>query len=62
MVIDEEEEEDEVQNAKDLQMLEALHLDNVNDDSYASDNADYDMVDSDDETYDPANPDDEDYF
>jgi hypothetical protein len=62
MVVDEEEEEDEVQNAKDLQMLEALHLGNVNDDSYASDNADYDMVDSDDETYDPANPDDEDYF
>jgi hypothetical protein len=62
MVIDEEEEEDEVQNAKDLQMLEALHLGNVNDDRYASDNADYDMVDSDDETYDPANPDDEDYF
>jgi hypothetical protein len=62
MVIDDEEEEDEVQNAKDLQMLEALHLGNVNDDSYASDNADYDMVDSDDETYDPANPDDEDYF
>jgi hypothetical protein len=61
MVVDEEE-EDEVQNAKDLQMLEALHLGNVNDDSYASDNADYDMVDSDDETYDPANPDDEDYF
>jgi hypothetical protein len=62
MVVDKEEEEEEVQNAKDLQMLEALHLGNVNDDSYASDNANYDMVDSDDETYDPANHDDEDYF
>ena len=57
-----EEEEDEVQNAKDLQMLERLHLGNVNDDIDSSDNIDYDMVDSDDETYDPANPDCEDYF
>ena len=61
MVADEEE-EDEVQNAKDLQMLERLHLGNVNDDIDSSDRVDYDMVDSDDETYDPANPDYEDYF
>jgi hypothetical protein len=54
---------DEVQNVKDLQMLERLHSDNDNDDSIApSDSVDYDMVDSDDETYDPANPDHEDYF
>ena len=61
MVVDEEE-EDEVQNAKDLQMLERLHLGNVNDDIDSSDIVHYDMVDSDDETYDPANPDYEDYF
>jgi hypothetical protein len=55
---------DEVQNVKDLQMLERLHLGNNNDDNIApSDSVDYfDMVDSDDETYDPANPDHEDYF
>jgi hypothetical protein len=54
---------DEVQNVKDLQMLERLHSDNANDDSIApSDSVDYDMVDSDDETYDPANSDHEDYF
>jgi hypothetical protein len=54
---------DEVQNVKDLQMLERLHSGNDNDDSIAPSNSvDYDMVDSDDETYDPANPDHEDYF
>jgi hypothetical protein len=58
-VVDEEE-RDEVQNVKDLQMLERLHL---GDDSIApSDSVDYDMVDSNDETYDPVNPDHEDYF
>jgi hypothetical protein len=60
-VVDEEE-EDEVQNAKDLQMLQRLHLGNANDDIDSSDSVDYDMVDSDDETYDPAAPDYEDYF
>ena len=60
MVI-EEDAEDEVQNVKDLQMLERLHLDNDN--IAHSDSVDYfDMIDSDDETYDPANPDHEDYF
>ena len=60
----EEDAGDEVQNVKDLQILERLHLDNDNDDNIApSDSVDYfDMVDSDDETYDPANPDHEDYF
>jgi hypothetical protein len=57
-----EEEEDEVQNAKDLQLLERLHLGNADDDIDSSNDVDYDMVDSDDETYDPANPDYEDYF
>jgi hypothetical protein len=61
MVVDEEE-GDEVQNVKDLQMLEQLHLDNDNDSIAPSDSVDYDMVDSDDETYDPANLDHEDYF
>ena len=51
-----------MQNAKDLQMLERLHLGNVNDDIDSSDSVHYDMVDSDDETYDPANPDYEYYF
>jgi hypothetical protein len=55
---------DEVQNVKDLQMLERLHLGNDNDDYIAPSNSVeyFDMVDSDDETYDPANPDHEDYF
>jgi hypothetical protein len=57
-----EEEEDEVQNVKDLQMLQQLHLGNANDDIDYSDSVDYDMVDSDDETHDPAAPDYEDYF
>ena len=61
MVVDDEE-EDEVQNAKDLQMLERLHLGHAVDYEAAEDTVDYDMVDSDDETYDPANPDYEDYF
>jgi hypothetical protein len=58
----EEDEEDEVQNAKDLQMLQRLHLLNSNDDIDSSNSVDYDMVDSDDETYDPAASDYEDYF
>ena len=59
----EEDAGDEVQNVKDLQMLERLHLDNDNGNIAHSDSVDYfDMIDSDDETYDPANPDHEDYF
>jgi hypothetical protein len=55
---------DEVQNAKDLQMLERLSLGNDNDVNIAPlDSVDYlDNIDSDDETYDPANPNHEDYF
>ena len=61
MVVDDEEAAEEVQKANDLQMLERLHLGNVDDD-IESDSVEYDMVDSDDETYDLANPDYEDYF
>jgi hypothetical protein len=60
MAVDEE--GDEVQNVKDLQILEQLHLDNDNDNIDSSDSVDYDMVDSDDDTYDPTNPNHEDYF
>jgi hypothetical protein len=62
--VDEEDLGDEVQNVKDLQMLERLHLGNDNEgnipplDSVVN----LDNVDSDDETYDPANPNHEDYF
>jgi hypothetical protein len=55
MVVDDEEEE--VQNEKDLEMLERLHSDNDN--IVSSYGVDYDMVDSDD---DPSNLDHEDYF
>ena len=62
MVI-EEDAGDEVQNVKDLQILERLHLDNDNGNIAHLDSVDYfDMIDSDDETYDLANPDHEDYF
>jgi hypothetical protein len=59
-----EDEGDEVQNMKDLQLLERLNLDNDNDESIAfMDSDEYiDMADSDDETYDPDNPDPDDYF
>jgi hypothetical protein len=55
---------DEVQNVKDLQLLDRWRLGNDNDEEEApSDSVDYlDMVDSDDETYDLANPNYEDYF
>jgi hypothetical protein len=55
---------DEVQNVKDLQLLQRLDLGNNNDDNITpSDSDDYiDMADSDDDTYDPANPDHDDYF
>jgi hypothetical protein len=63
MVVDEDA-RDEVQNVKNLQMLEQLYLGNDNDDNIAPSNSVeyFNMVDSDDETYDPANPDHEDYF
>jgi hypothetical protein len=55
---------DEVENGKDLELHQQLHLDNDSDDNTApSDSDDYiNMADSDDETYDPANPDHDDYF
>ena len=56
---------DEVQNVKDLELLQRLHLSNDGDDDIPplEHGDDYiDMRDSDDETYDPANPDHEDYF
>ena len=52
---------DEVQNVKDLELLQRLHL--CNDIPPSEHGDDYiDMCDSDDETYDPANPDDDYYF
>ena len=56
---------DEVQNVKDLELLQWLHLSNDGDDDIPplEHGDDYiDMHDSDDETYDPANPDHDDYF
>jgi hypothetical protein len=56
---------DEVQNVKDLQLLQRLHLGNDNDDNITpSDSLDdyIDMADSDDDTYDLANPDHDNYF
>jgi hypothetical protein len=64
--VDDEDAGDEVQNVKDLEMLERLRLGNDNEDNIPpSDSVDYlgnDNVDSDDETYDPANLNHEDYF
>jgi len=64
VMVDDDDDGDEVRNAKDLQMLERLRVGNDNEDNIPpSDSVDYfDMVDSDDETYDPANPDHEDYL
>ena len=56
---------DKVQNVKDLELLQRLHLSNDDDDDIplSEHRDDYiDMHDSDDETYDPANPDHDDYF
>jgi hypothetical protein len=55
---------DEVENAKDMELLRQLHIGDVN---YAnippSDGANLiDMYDSDDPSYDPANPDHDKYF
>jgi hypothetical protein len=61
-VVDEDD-GDEVENVKDLELLERLCLYNDNDDNDEDDGDDYiDMADSDDETYDPANADNDDYF
>ena len=56
---------DKVQNVKDLELFQQLHLSNDGDDDIppSGHRDDYiDMRDSDDETYDPANPDRGDYF
>lgn len=62
--VNDEEEGDEVQNAKDIEMLERLHLDDDDEGNIEpSDNLVYlDNFDSDDETYDPDNPNNDDYF
>jgi hypothetical protein len=62
--VDDEDAGDEVQNVKELQMLERLHLGNDDGDNIPpSDSVDYlDNQDSDYETYDPANPNNEDSF
>jgi hypothetical protein len=62
--VDDEEEGDEVQNAKDIEMLERLHLDDDDEGNIEPlDNFVYlDNFDSDDETYDPDNPNNDDYF
>jgi len=60
-----EDEEDEVENARDLELLERLHLGNDGDDGIPPPEHQDDYFntrDSDDETYDPADPDDDDYF
>jgi hypothetical protein len=49
-----EDEGEEVQNAKDLQMLERLQLDDDNDDNDGDEPNLLDNIDSDDDTYDPA--------
>ncbi|TVT99838.1 hypothetical protein EJB05_54766, partial [Eragrostis curvula] len=64
MEVDNEDAGDEVDDAKDLQILERLHLDSDDDIPPPSDNLhDYvDMHDIDDETHEPAIIDDDDYF
>ncbi|TVU19201.1 hypothetical protein EJB05_35338, partial [Eragrostis curvula] len=64
MEVDNEDARDEVDDAKDLQILERLHLDSDDDIPPPSDNLhDYvDMHDIDDETHEPAIIDDDDYF
>ena len=67
-VVDEDQLE-EVQNVKDLELLRRMQLGDdtdetppPNDQANTTLDADIDMRDSDDETYDPANPDHDEYF
>ena len=56
---------DEVQNVKDLELLQRLHLGNVGDDNIPPLEHGHDYIDtrdSDDDTYDLATPDHDDYF
>ena len=57
-----EDDGEEVQNAKDLQMLERLQLGDDNDDNDGDEPDLLDNIDSDDDTYDPATADREEYF
>lgn len=62
--VDDEDDGDEVYNAKDLELLEKLQLgldEDIPPSEHVSD-CDLDMHDRDDETYDPTNPDHVDYF
>ena len=64
-MVDDEDAGDEVRNAKDVELLERLQLDNDNEDEIPPLEhwlEALDLRDSDDETYDPANPDEDDYF
>ena len=62
-VVVDEDAGDEVQDQRDLEMLNRLSLENDNSENIpvVSDEP-FDMVDSDDESYNPANPDPEEYF
>ena len=65
MVDDEDDVDEEVRNAKDLELLERLQLDDDNEDEIPPLEHGLELLDlrdSDDETYDPANPDEDDYF
>jgi hypothetical protein len=57
-----EDDGDEVQNAKDLALLERLQLGDDNDDNDGDEADMLDNIDSDDDTYDSAAADCEDYF
>jgi hypothetical protein len=62
--VDDEEKGDEVQNAKDIEMLERLHLDDDDEGNIEpSDSVVHlDNFDSDDKTHDPNNPNNDDYL
>jgi hypothetical protein len=62
--VDDEEKGDEVQNAKDIEMLERLHLDDDDEGNIEpSDSVIHlDNFDSDDKTHDPSNPNNDDYL
>ena len=65
MVDDEDDVDEEVRNAKDLELLERLQLGDDNEDEIPPLEHGLELLDlrdSDDETYDPANPDEDDYF
>ena len=65
MVDDEDDVDEEVRNAKDLELLERLQLGDDNEDEIPPLEHRLELLDlrdSDDETYDPANPDEDDYF